>query len=774
MNSETKNGDGDFGDWMDPAFDSLLAEAIGGPQPPDLSDRIMFALKNTDGDAEPASTFLTDKGVGGGNHEVVMPPPVQLPMGSTEPHSVGTPAYRAGDGGGYRVVDKSVSATMPHRSHRPLLIGLASLAASIAVAVVYFPDSSEYADSGNQVVIGSGTNLSDEHAEDTETSSSGTKPAHDRSSAVGDANLGDANSSDSNIVGKQGNARQDVGNPPQRPGQAIKLDNPNFAESDGDTSLQDSAPKTVPVFAAIANRLSDAAIVSMIDSKLGEAWAGEGIESTGEVNKDEIGRRLAEILGTDLQLTEGDLLGSLRDGMKKPQVRERLASRLAATMLGRTGVRRIKREQFVAFVEFLKPSFGENRFDAIAGEMLTARGAVEPQADGFNPAAVWIGALVGPQSISLAEQAGHVLLDVDLRCSRCHDHPLDGRVWQDQYWQFSAMFDTGLRWLVGDDGVLRVQSPEDAENQNVIFYERTDGRQRVATPKAPMVWIAGVADSEMETEYTTSSGAAELERLAAAMHNNPQLAKAAVNRVWESVYGRSLVGSAADPSAAPEAAAMLRLQADLAEQFRAHDFDMAKLFTWVLASKPMRLAIPEAWESPAYESATGAQLASAAQQVRAFASFPAATPRRRFNDLLARVNVRDRGLIDSLDAASNFPGGLLGQFQPSAQTNMNGYEESRLSVTSQDQLLAASLEAMEYVGEKTEEKTQASSLPAEWLERVDGPDPFQRRAEHLYYLAGYWHPSPQQLQVARALRDQAEDDATALRRLWWVLANESL
>ena len=134
--------------------------------------------------------------------------------------------------------------------------------------------------------------------------------------------------------------------------------------------------------------------------------------------------------------------------------------------------------------------------------------------------------------------------------------------------------------------------------------------------------------------------------------------------------------------------------------------------------------------------------------------------------------MRDSGLIDSLDAANNFPGGLLGQFQPKSESQNVINRVIRVEGPSIDQLLAASLESINAI-DSVSAGDAASVLPAAWLSEVGGPDPFQRRVEHLYYLAGYWHPSPQQLEVARALREQS-DSAAALRKLWWVLANESL
>ena len=168
------------------------------------------------------------------------------------------------------------------------------------------------------------------------------------------------------------------------------------------------------------------------------------------------------------------------------------------------------------------------------------------------------------------------------------------------------MFDVGLQWQVDRDGELQVTSSIAGEKQNVVFYEKADGRQRAATPQAPLNWILGSAAAANAPEVSAKAGDAQLQLLAGSMKNNPQLAKATVNLVWEAVYGRPLVGSVADPSAAGESKALVELQHALAEQLRAHRFDIGQLFAWVIAAKPMQLAIPQSWQSPKFESATAA------------------------------------------------------------------------------------------------------------------------------------------------------------------------
>lgn len=764
MNSDVDPKDEADVDWKDPVFDQLLAESLGACEPPDLSDRVLKALASADLMAS------------------VEAPPVQIDSIYSRPARFETAARRetgnASDIIGLPKISSSPSAVsgkveQPKRATVPMAIGLVSLAASIAVAILFFPGKHSGSINANSTSI----------SNDSEGLGS-----------VGDVTQlkADAQNSDQSDVGVGSPVSpQAIASQAETESQKksepkvvapVTLGGPNFAGApDANFESSNVGPQVID-FPRAGEGIADQEIVELINNRLAAAWNEQGISPANEVDVETLAYRLQQVagigdfsaqpFGQNASVSLQDWLTAIERGVRVNDVQTQLATRLAGSLLGRTGARRIKREQFTQFVKFLQPTVsGEKRYDEAVSEILTARGTVDPASEDFNPAAVWLGALAGPQSISLAEQAGHAFLNVDLKCGRCHDHPLDGRVWQDQYWQFSAMFDTGIQWQVEKSGALIVSSADGAKKQNVVFYEKVDGRQRAASPMAPPAWVTG-ASTQSVNPSGTNSGTHELERLAGSMRNNPQLAKAAVNLVWEAVYGRPLIGSVADPAAAPESPALNRLHTELAEQFRAHNYDMGRLFTWVIAAKPMQLDVPSNWKSPQFESASRADLAFAADQVRNFAGYPGAVPQKRFSDLLARVNVSDGVLANSLEAANNFPGGLLGQFQSSSDQKTSRRPKQKSDVPSDDQLLTASLEAVEHVPGASADS--ADGLPAEWLGQVGGPDAFQRRAEHLYYLAGYWHPSPQQLDVAKALREQTMDDSAALRRLWWVLANESL
>jgi hypothetical protein len=734
----------------DRIFETLLSEAVGGSTPPDLSDRIIAAL-----------------------NAPVVPPPIARFEALVETRETSRPpgVRNVGSGKGRELATQDSEDLGPSSRRRNRRLGWLAIAISIAATVVFIGRQTGWNEAEPARITAKPPNsvaiAAERNAAGSSTNPDVTNPAPATDVAQDPAVGGDAGAVVSDVA--------------PRP---IELERPDFQPLSGPQfeSIAGGASNGLrqPAFPKPPAPMNDDQIRQRIDRGLASAWEASSVAATEEVDGETLRRRLSELFGGEFSDDSESPGQFIARTMQTPETQQRLAARFAASLLGRPGSKRISPAQFDVFVTYLRPALdGSRSFDALAGEMLMARGGVDPSDSDFEPAAVWLGALAGPQSVPMAEQVGHALLDVDLRCGRCHDHPLDARVWQGQYWQFSAMFETGLRWTVDDEGMLRVDSTRQATDRDVVFYEQADGRQRAASPRAIDAWILGNVALPSDIDANATSGANEIERMAIAMNDNPQLAGAIVNRVWEAVYGRPLVGSVADPTSMPESDALIRLQQDLAAQFRAHRFNLGKLFTWVAQAKPMRLATPAEWQSPRFESATAADLRRAATQVQHFAGYPAAIQRRGTGELLAMVGVGQQQGPAGIDLGQ-FPRGLLGQLQPQEDRFPSESTAARKSIAiDPTQLLRASLETVDTpeppaTASDANVTSGAAGLPAPWLQRVAGVDPYQRRAEHLYYLAGYWNPSGQQMEVARRLRDISDDEAQALRRLWWVLSHETL
>lgn len=711
----------------DPLFEHLLHEALGGPSPPDLSESILAALDNS---AATRGNSAAKQRSGRGRDATAWNGPAP---------------------------QRTVVREQASRWGTSSVVALATAICLLCIGYFFWADSGPAPKTARQV------------APDASTPQRPSDPPESPSPTV--------------IADAPSNAATGAGPTATETSRGkISLPLPNFSphpldSPSADGIALDPGPGTrSPARPAAPQEplepvWEDRQIVTWLDEQLAAYWKEQGIAPTAEVSESELGVRLAAFVGAPIDPQADSRLAAIRKGIASEPARAALSQRLASLLLGPVGQRQISPPQREAFARYLEPLFdGSVGYDQRIAGLLAARGGVTPGDDQFHPAAVWLGALAGARSVPLVEQFGHAFLNIDLKCGRCHDHPLDGRVWQDDYWQLTAVFETGLRWSAGDKGALRVESATDvADDGNpVLFYELADGRQRAAVPRIPASWVD-----------VRSSEKAPLDSIAEAMAGNPQLARATVNRAWEIVFGQPLIGSGADPIAAPESQRLAGIQEKLAQQLRAHSFDFGRLLSWVAASQPMRLEAAPSFLWPEVESASPEQLSAAIAQTRAFASFPRIVPPQPLDRLLVTAQ-RGIGATESLvGGGGEGPGGLppgtpassLAQIQeqPSNERTSTAQEsasgKSRQLGTA-EQVLRATLDA-------SLQSESGSTLPVAWLGKVHGDDRFRGRAEHLYYLAGYWLPSGKQMEIAKSLRDSAGNDDEALRRLWWVLSHEA-
>ncbi len=71
--------------------------------------------------------------------------------------------------------------------------------------------------------------------------------------------------------------------------------------------------------------------------------------------------------------------------------------------------------------------------------------------DSISPDSLLLVALQSPRGVDLVDRLGPTILDEDLVCSRCHDHPLKGTLTQRDYWGLAAIFQTEVQWRQEED-----------------------------------------------------------------------------------------------------------------------------------------------------------------------------------------------------------------------------------------------------------------------------------------------------------------------------------
>ncbi len=711
-------------DSSDPLFEQLLDEALGGPAPPDLSLRIIAELRAESRTREPASNVV--------QHQPVVNPNLSKHL-QTKRHTA-------------KVAQVPVA----------LWASFAAMAALVLFLLYYVLSDGR---PGESLMAGAGTASTNAEG----ASGAGNPGPH---STTDIASLNGQRLS----PGTQEVASASTGQTPIEKTSPVTLDLPEFAAASsrdvetGSKFLAMPRDAIAVNFPAPPQALEDQKVIEQINLRLANFWVSEGIAAEVTVEPAVVIERLAKLFGTKENIETSSNAAALYAALKQPHVRDHLAQRLAVALLGRVGSRRVEPAQKDAFAKWLAPALSGQRWDETVAALIGSRGSSKLATEEFNPAAVWFASLAGPRSVPLVEQFGHAVLDVDLRCGRCHDHPLDGRIAQESYWQLNAVFETGLRWSSDEEGGLRVDSPKLTADlaSPVVFYELPDGRQRSAAPRVLPAWIG---QTQGTTRADKTAAVTEIEQLADSLHDNPQVARAAVNCVWEIVYGRPLIGSSANPAAPAENPELVQLHHELAEQFRAHDFNMGRLICWVASAQPMQLQVPRAILSPAFESASAQQLLAANHQLQNFAAFPLSMPQQEFGQLLAVVDLNQ----NPADLVEGKAKELLGQigFEGSNGPSTSLFASNSSSKRpSEVDLLRASLE--------TSTGGESVGLPAAWLSRLEGIAGYDLQSQHLYYLAGYWHPSARHMELAQSLRKNSDSDSRALSQLWWILANEKL
>ena len=216
--------------------------------------------------------------------------------------------------------------------------------------------------------------------------------------------------------------------------------------------------------------------------------------------------------------------------------------------------------------QWLRSAFRQNMaFDQFARVIITAEGS--NHRDG--PTVVYRDRREPPELTTMFSQ---LFLGVRLECAKCHHHP--NEKWsQDDFYQFAAFF--GPLKQKGDG----LSPPISAGSE--IFYFAPGGEVRnpvtdaVVKPRPPDAVGFGV-NEDHDPRIALADWLTKPE--------NPFFAKAAVNRVWASFFGRGMVEPVDDFRASNPAVNEPLLDA-LARDFQQHGYDLKQLMRTILQSE---------------------------------------------------------------------------------------------------------------------------------------------------------------------------------------------
>lgn len=203
---------------------------------------------------------------------------------------------------------------------------------------------------------------------------------------------------------------------------------------------------------------------------------------------------------------------------------------------------------------WLEEQFAENvPYDRLAQTLVaavpdTAGGNAQPAGAQAGPVLFY--RAVGNSPPEMAAAVSRVFLGVRIECAQCHDHPF--AEWtQDDFWGMAAFF--------------------------------TDEREGITAGDSGMLYPAKfLGGRKPDLDETAASGEVLARWMVSPQNRN--FAATAVNRVWQHLCGRALVGDVADLDMVSDETRSLLLD-DFADKFVHADYDLVWLMKGICKSK---------------------------------------------------------------------------------------------------------------------------------------------------------------------------------------------
>lgn len=402
---------------------------------------------------------------------------------------------------------------------------------------------------------------------------------------------------------------------------------------------------------------------------------------------------------------------------------------------------------------FLYEAFAANRsYDRIVHELISANGANQPDAEGFNGAVNFLLDNLQDKATPATAKTARIFLGVQVQCTQCHDHPFN--TWkQSQFWGLNAFFRQARALRTYDDGRVVAARLEDedfaGEGGNPatgeIYFERRNNTL-VAVLEPTFLDGSTIAPSG----YVDDVNRRDL--LADRIVASREMSLAIVNRVWAHFLGYGFTKPVDDmgphnPASHPE------LLEGLADQFAAHGYDLHKLIRWIVLSEPYALSSRVGRHNQADEPALGSRPLFSRFYLRQM------RPEELYESLVTATGVGDAA------ARRRERREWLNQFTISYGTDEND-ETSTFNGTIPQALLLMN-------GDLT--RRALSTESGTFLREVATSHAIDREKINMLYLAALSRP-PARDELAAAQRiwlARRGDTALALQDIWWALLNSN-
>ena len=276
------------------------------------------------------------------------------------------------------------------------------------------------------------------------------------------------------------------------------------------------------------------------------------------------------------------------------------------------------------------------------------------------------------------------------------------------------------------DGLFEVDLGDNTSDP--VFYELSDGRQRVADARVPADWLSD----------TGSRGYQRIQRFAEGLEGSPELASGLVNSLWQLVHGQPLRGRVVDPISAPHNEALQRLETQLTKDLIDSRFNVARTLALIIASPATRRAVPDTLLP---ENVWVAKQEDTSAAMNAVDAFAAALPTRVFLPTSQRSEQVLRAIGAKIDGTGR---------ESLAQLGRGG----SVTAVKKGKPLAADF------------PMKAELLPVQWLELIGDED---SQVNHLGYLAGENEVPANVQESVKAMKEAGVDANLLLHRVWWLM-----
>jgi len=344
---------------------------------------------------------------------------------------------------------------------------------------------------------------------------------------------------------------------------------------------------TTPHVPSVAS-ISSEDVVAQINQEMESNWAALGLRPSDKADDAEWMRRLyLDLVGRVPTVTEAEAF--LADGRtrKRQDLIEQLlddtsfvrnlTTKWTNLLIGRSSNAQVDRD---AFQKFLRMSFAANRpWNAIVADLISAEGN-----NNENGATNFLIAHLNNDATPATAVTSRVFLGRQMQCNQCHNNPHD-ETRQLAYWELNSFFQqtTSIARQRRDpkSGKVAYAFTElvTQDSGGPTYFETQSGLMRVAYPQ----FNGQEVDPSSEVNRRR-----ELARLMT-YGDQPQLAAAFVNRMWEHFFGMGFTRVVDDmgphqPASHPE------LLATLSQQFIQSGYDVKQLIRWICQSEPYQLS----------------------------------------------------------------------------------------------------------------------------------------------------------------------------------------